>query len=556
VLVKRLGDTVVGKFESTLYTVLAAVGLLLLIACANVANLQLARATAREKEFALRAVLGAGRARLIRLLLVESLILALGGAGLGILLAWGGLKSLVAAMPQNLIPAESVIELNAPVLAFTLGVAMLTALIFGLVPALQAARRDLNDPLRDSGKGVGGGFRTGRLRDAVVVMEVAMSLTLLIGAGLLMRSFVALRETSLGFRADHVYQSQLPLPGKRYETAAQVRRFFEPLLARVKAVPGVVEATQSSSLPTFGGVDSKLEIAGKTHGDDWHSLVSQVSEGYFRTLRIEFLDGHGFSPTEVNDARKVTVVNETLVRKYFLLGDNPIGQRVKLARLETVSDPVMEPWFEIVGVVKDVANTGLQSPAEPEAWIPYTVTGSGAQVLFVRTEQDPELIGNAVREAVWATDSGVALAFPSTMDDWIGRRLYGGPRFAFLLMGIFGVVGLVLVTIGVYSVLAYTTARKTHEIGIRIALGAERGDVLGLVIRSGLRLVLVGVGVGLAVSLVLGRMIAAQLLGVAAYDPLTLGAMAGLLVTVGAAACWLPARRASRVEPVVALRYE
>src|SRR6202047_4868903 len=299
VLIKKLGDTVIGRFEATLYTILAAVGMLLLIGCGNVANLMLARATSREKEFALRAVLGAGRARLVRLLLVESLVLAIGGAALGVLIAWGGLKMIVAAMPQNFIPAESVIELNAPVMVFTLVVAVLTALIFGLAPALQAARRDLNDPLRDSGKGVVGGFRTGRMRDTVVVMEVAVSLTLLVGAGLLMRSFVALREMHLGLQADHVLQTQLPLPENRYKTSAQVRGFFQPLLARVKALPGVVDATESGALPPYGGMDSRIEISGKSHEDEWHALWEQVSEGYFRVLRIPFKGGRPFSEAEI-----------------------------------------------------------------------------------------------------------------------------------------------------------------------------------------------------------------------------------------------------------------
>ena len=553
---KKLGDTVVGRFEATLYTVLAAVGLLLLIGCGNVANLMLARATAREKEFALRAVLGGGRARLVRLLLVESLLLALGGAALGVLIAWGGLQSLVAAMPHDTIPAESVIELNAPVLAFTLAVAVLTALIFGLVPALQATRRDLNDPLRDTGKGVSSGFRTGRLRNAVVVMEVAMSLVLLIGAGLLMRGFVALREVRLGLHADHVLQAQLPLPGKRYETALQVRGFFEPLIARLKALPGVEEASESSSIPPYGGLDSKMEIAGKTHAEEWHTLWQHVSEAYFRVLRIEFKNGRGFTETEVSHARKVAVVNETFVRKYFSRGENPLGQRVRVAQLESLEDPVHEPFFEIVGVVEDVRNLGLQAPTEPEVWIPYTLTGSGGQVLMVRTAQDPALMMNAMRQAVWATDSNVALAYSSTLEDRIDERIYAGPRFGSLLMTIFGSIGLVLVTIGVYSVLAYATARKTHEIGIRMALGAERRDVLGLVIRTGLRLVLGGIGLGLAVSLILGRMITTQLNGVPTYDPATLAGTTMLLVATGAMACWIPARRAARLDPNAALRYE
>jgi putative ABC transport system permease protein len=555
VQVRKLGDSVVGRLEATLYTVLGAVGLLLLIACGNVANLLLARATARQKEFALRAALGAGRARLVRLLMVESLVLALGGAALGILIAWGGLRSLVAAMPPDMIPAESVIELNAPVLVFTIVVAVLTALTFGLIPALQAVRRDLNDPLRDSGKGTGGGVRGGRLRDAVVATEVALSLTLLIGAGLLMRSFVALREVHLGLRADHVFQTQLVLPEDRYKTAAQVTEFVRPLLARLKTTPGVIEAAEASSIPPYGGVQSGIEIAGKTHDKGWQSFLEHVSEGYFRVLRIEFKEGRSFTEAEINDGRKVAVVNDTFARKY-LRGENPLGQRVMLNWLETIADPVREPWFEIVGVVADVTNYGLQDPIEPEVWIPYTITGSGAQVLMTRTSQDPATVMNVVRQEVWATDSRVALAYPSTLEDRINERLYAGPRFGFLLMTIFSCIGLVLVTVGVYSVLTYTTARKTREIGIRMALGADGGDVLGLVIREGLRVVTVGIVIGLIMSLALGRVIAAELTGVKAHDPMTLAATTILLVMTGAVACWIPARRAARVDPTIALRYE
>jgi putative ABC transport system permease protein len=441
-------------------------------------------------------------------------------------------------------------------MVFTLVVAVLTAVIFGLAPALQAARRDLNDPLRDSGKGVISGFRTGRMRDTVVVMEVAVSLTLLIGAGLLMRSFVALREVHLGLQADHVFETLLPLPADRYKTAAQVQGFFQPLLARVKAIPGVLGATESTALPPYGGEDSKIEISGKSHDDEWHTLLQQVSEGYFRVLRIPLKRGRALSEAEINDARKVAVVNETFVSTYFR-GENPIGHRVKLAVLETLADPVREPWFEIVGVVADVTNNGLEDSVQPEVWVPYTVTGSGEQVLLVRSEQAPMALMNEVRQAVWATDAGVALAFPSALEDHISQWLYAGPRFGFLVMTIFGCLGLILVTVGVYSVLAYATARKTHEIGIRMALGAERADVLRSVIRAGLRLVTAGVAIGLIVSLLLGRAIEAELWpGVKPYDPATLAGTTLLLMGTGALACWIPAKRAARVDPMVALRYE
>lgn len=555
VLVRQIGDTVLGRFEATLYTVLAAVGLLLLIACSNVANLMLARATTREKEFALRAALGAGRRRLVRLLMVESLVLAIAGAMLGILVAWAGLKFLVATMPQDLIPTESVIELNAPVLAFTLCVAVLTALTFGLAPALQSSRRDLNDSLRDSGKGVSGGFRGRWLRDTVVVIEVALSLTLLIGAGLLMRSFVALREVNLGMRADHVFQTGLVLPAERYKTAQQVTKFVRPLLARLKALPGVVEAAESSALPPSNYNETNVDIAGKTHLEEWPTTFQQVSEEYFRVLRIEFKQGRGFSEAEVNDARRVAVVNETFLRKY-LSNEKPIGQRVRLASLETMPDSFHDGSFEIIGVVGDVTNRGLQTPIEPEVWLPYTIKAAGPQVVIVRTSQDPGTMMHGVRQEVWNTDSGVALAFAGTLNDRINQRLYAGPRFGFLLMTIFGCTGLILVMVGVYSVLAYSTTCKTHEIGIRMALGAERGDVLGMVVGSGLRLVVVGVAMGVAISMAVGRVIGTQLVGVSVYDPETLAATTLLLTLTAAIACWIPARRAARVDPVVALRYQ
>jgi len=555
VQVESLTNLVVGQFRTTLYIVLAAVGLLLLIGCGNVANLLLARATTREKEFAIRSALGANRWRLIRQLLVESVILAIGGAAVGTLLAWGGLKSLVALMPQRIIPAEAVIQLNTPVLLFTLGVAIMTALVFGLVPALKAAQKDINDPLRDSGKGISGGFRHGKLRDAVVVLEVGLSLTLLVGAGLLMRSFVALREVHLGLQPDHVLVARLPLPVDRYKTAEQVAGFYRPLLQRLKALPGVVEATETSTLPPYGGIPSDIEIRGKTHAEKWNALFQLCSEGYFGVVKIQFLDGRTFTEAEVNGARKLAVVNQTFAKK-FLGNENPIGRQVRIARLTEFEDAVKEPMFEIIGLVADAKNQGLQDPPMPEIWIPYTVTGSSFRGILVRTAGEPMAMMNAVQHEIWATDANVALTFTGTLESFISQFSYAGPRFGFFLMMIFGAVGLVLVTIGVYSVLAYTTARRTQEIGIRMALGAKSSDVQGMVIRMGLRLVGIGVVLGLIVSLAIGRVIATQLWGVSAYDPWTLVSVPVVLLITGMVACWLPARRAARVDPLVALRYE
>src|SRR6266850_2398224 len=499
VQMESLTNSVVGRFKATLYIVLAAVGLLLLIGCGNVANLLLARATTREKEFAIR--------------------------------------------------------LNTPVLAFTLFIAVMTALVFGLVPALKAARKDLNEPLRDSGKGISGGFRHGRLRDAVVVLEVGLSLTLLVAAGLLMRSFVALRDVKLGLQPDHVLVARLPLPVDRYKTADQVAGFYRPLLERLKAMPGVVEATETSTLPPYGGIPSDIEVPGKTHAEKWNALFQLVSEGYFPVLKLQFVDGRGFTEAEVNGARKLAVVNQTFVKKY-LGNENPIGRQVRIAQLAEFDDAVKEPMFEIIGLVADAKNRGLQDPPEPEIWVPYTVTGSAFRGILVRTANEPLAMMNAIEHEIWATDANVALTLTGTLEGYISQFSYAGPRFGFFLMMIFGAIGLVLVTIGVYSVLAYTTARRTQEIGIRMALGAKSSDVQGMVIRMGLRLVGIGVGLGLIASLALGRVIATQLWGVSAYDPWTLVSVPIVLLITGLVACWLPARRAASVDPLVALRYE
>lgn len=560
----KIGHSVTGHMESTLYTVLAAVGLLLLIACVNVANLMLARATSREKEFALRAVLGAGHVRLIRLLLVESLVLAIAGAALGVLIAWGGLKFIVAAMPPDLIPAESVIGLNAQVLTFTLILAMLTPLIFGLTPALQAARRDLNDPLRETGRAVTGGIRTGRLRDAAVVMEIAVSLMLLVGAGLLMHSFLAMREVNLGLDADHIFKTSLLLPPDRYKSSEQVHGFISPLLARVKAIPGVTDVAESSSVPPNPSWDSRIEITGKTSETQWRAQVQNISETYFRVLHIPIEMGRGFSEAEINDARKVAVVNRKFVSTY-LSGEDPIGRRVKLPELESDADKLHDPSFRIVGVVDDVSNQGapgygrggLQAPIEPQVWVPYTVTGSGERSLIVRSAQAPMSLMQDVQHAVWTVDPDVALMYPDALEQMISRRWYAGPRFIFLMMMLFAGVGLTLVTVGVYSVLAYTTEQRTHEIGIRMALGAERVNVLRLVISKGFRLVVTGVAIGLTISLLLGRAVEAELWpGVKPYDPATLVSTVVVLLATGVLACWVPARRAARVDPMVALRRE
>ncbi len=358
-------DSLIGQFRKTLYTIAAAVALLLLIACSNVANMLLARSTARQKEMAIRSSLGASTSRLAGQLLIESLLLALAGVAAGCLFSYAGIKGLVSLIPDGLIPREAQIRLNPPVLVFSLGITVLTAVLFGLAPALHTVRQDLVEPLKESGRGVSGGFRRGRLRNALVIIEVALSIVLLCGAGLLMHSFIRLQTVDLGFRPDHILVARLPFPRGQYQTAAEKQRFYRELLRRLTVLPGVVAATETTSLPPYGGIRSEIDIPGKTHAEKWLAIYQLCSEGYFPTLQLRLLHGRTLSDFEVNSARKVAVVNQTLVRKFFG-NEDPIGRLVKIKMLETLpQSPVRDPVFEIVGVTADAKNQGIQDPPLP-----------------------------------------------------------------------------------------------------------------------------------------------------------------------------------------------
>jgi putative ABC transport system permease protein len=550
-----LADSMVGEFRETLFTVLAAVGLLLLIGCANVASLLMARATTREKEFAVRSALGASRARLIRQMLIESLLLAVLGAALGCAMAWAGLATLVAIIPPQIMPNEAVVQMNAQVLLFALGVAIATAVVFGLAPALQISRSNLSSPMRDGGKGVTVSARQGRIRGLVVALEVALSLTLLVGAGLLMRSFLALRHVQLGLRPDHVLVIRLPLPEARYKTADQVNAFFRPLLPRLKALPGVVDAAETSTLPPYGGIPSDVEVPGKTHTEKWSTLFELVSTGYLPTLGIDVIEGRNFNDAEESGARKVAVVNQTFAKRY-LSGSDPLGQRFHLFTPQNFPDPVKDAWFEVVGVAADAKNSGIENAAQPEVWLPYTITGSGRRGVMIRTKGDPLAMMNAARTEIWATDRSVALTMSDSLENYIHSYSYAQPEFGFLLMAIFAGIGLILVTLGVYSVIAYTTARRTQEIGIRMALGAEPDSIRKLIILQGGRMAVLGILIGLSASLALTRVLRSMLFEVRANDPLIFAGVALLLLGVTLLACYIPARRAMKVDPIVALRYE
>jgi putative ABC transport system permease protein len=549
-------DSLFPQFRKTLYIIAAAVGLLLLIACSNVANMLLARATAREKEMAIRSAVGASRMRLVGQLLTESLLLALGGAVVGCLFSFAGIKGLVMLRYDNFIPGEAQIRLNLAALLFSWGTAVITAVLFGLAPALQTVRKDLVEPLKGTSHGAGRGFKQGRMRNMLVVFEVALSLVLLSGAGLLIRSFVKLQQMDLGFNPENILYARLPFPRGQYTTAAEKQRFYELLLSRLRALPGVVAATETTTLPPYGGIDSEIEIIGKTHTEKWRALFQLCSEGYFSTLQLRTILGRTLSETEVNSARKVAVVNQAFADK-FLSNQYPIGQMVKINLLESMpNSPVKDPVFEIIGVVSDAKNQGIQEPPLPEMFVPYTITGAFERGIMVRTSVPPLSLLNDVRREIWAVDRNVALTLTGSLEDFLKRYSYAEPRFSLVLMSVFASVGLALVALGVFSVIAYTVARQTHEIGIRMALGAGHADIVWMVLRRGLQLVGVGMVVGFLASFAVTRVIANLLFEVSPRDPLTLGAVVAVVALAGLAACYFPARRATKVDPLVALRVE
>ena len=562
-------DNIIGPFRQTLLTLAAAVALLLLIACTNVANLLLARATAREKEMALRASLGATRGRLIRQLLIESAVLAVLGAAVGTGFAWFGVKALAAYIPDGSIPKETVIHLNWQVLAFSLGVAVVTAILFGLVPALQAARKDLVEPLKDGGKGAGGGFRRGKLRNTLVVAEVALSLVLLAGAGLLMRSFVKLTTVDLGFDPSRLVIARLPLPRGQYESAADKQRYFSQVVARLQALPGVTAVTPTASLPGFGGVRSEVDIPGRTHTEKWNSFTTLCSEGYMPAMGLRLQRGRFLSEAEVNSSRRVTVVSAEFVKR-FLNGVDPIGQMVTFKVFDprpprgnsqpaaNAAPPPPNLPFEIIGIVADIKNRGPQELPEPEAYVPYGVTGYFDRAILVRAAGNPLSQVNSMRREIWAQDKAVAMTDIDSVDGYLRRFVYATPQFSLLVLGVFASVGLILVGLGIYSVVAYTVSRQTHELGIRMALGATRADVMRLVLRMGLGLVVLGALLGLLVSVLLTRVITLtnRLWQVSPNDPITLAVVFAVVTIAGFLACYFPARRATRVDPMVALRTE
>ncbi len=548
-----LSDESVAEIKPALLILLAAVGFVLLIACANVANLMLARAAARQKEIAIRTALGAGRLRIIRQLLTESVLLSLVGGVCGLLLALWGIDLLLASMPRQFalgIPGWNKIGLDYRVLGFTLGVSLLTGILFGLFPAWHASKYDLNESLKEGSKGSAGQGRK-RFRNALIVSEVTLALVLLVGSGLMMRSLWRLMDVKPGFDPQNLTTLQLSLPQAQYAQNEQIVAFYSELTHRIENLPGVEAAATIDMMPMGGsGGTTSFLVEGRPappQGQYPEANARTSSPGYFQTMRIPIVKGRDFSERDTANTPFVVVVNETMARKYWP-GEDPIGKRLLDPQNRT-------PPAEVIGVVGDVKHFGLDDQAEEYIYTSAIQTPGNAMFLVVRTTMDPLSMTGTLRKEVQALDKELPVFDVKPMEQRIVEST-GARRLVMFLLGVFALVALILASVGIYGVMAYAVTQRTHEIGIRMALGASRGDILRLVIRQGMLLVVVGVALGLLVSFAVTRFMSGLLFGVMPNDPATLFGVSLLLAAIAFIACLVPALRAMKVDPMVALRYE
>jgi putative ABC transport system permease protein len=550
---RRLQDFVVPRQTRTaLFVLLGIVSLVLLIACANVANLTLARAVSREREISVRAALGATRSRIVRHLLTESLLLALAGAGVGLALARLGIKLLTAFAPAS-VPRLDAVRLDPAVFGFALGVAALACLLSGLAPAISASKVDLNTALKDGGRVARGGARHARLRDALVVAEVALALTLLVAAGLMLRSYRRLLDAPAGYDTENVLTLEMSLP-RAYDTRDERANFFREAVARARALPGVEVAAAAQSLPLRGpGLTDPVVVEGRpepARGAIPFVRQNIVTPDYFRAMGMRILRGRTFTERETWEEGGAIMINETFARKFFA-GEDPLGKRIKLG--------LEKPWMTVVGVVGDTLEDGFDNDPIEQMFFPYTNPSDELPLSFLtlvlRTSTDPATLATSAREEVRRIDPDVPVSRVQTMRA-VAERSNAGARFNLLLTTLFASLALALAAVGIYGVMAYTVAERTHEIGVRVALGARAGDVVGMIVGRGMRLALFGVAAGVACALAATRLASSLLFGVSATDPLTFAAVALLLVVVALAACIVPAWRATRVDPLDALRQE
>ncbi|MDQ3817763.1 MAG: ABC transporter permease [Acidobacteriota bacterium] len=546
-----LHEQFVGEIRYALLILLGVVGFVLLIACANVANLLLARAASRQKEIAIRSALGASRKAIIRQLMTESVLLAGLGGVLGLLLALWGVDLLVSFTPPNLLALQHT-GVSLPVLGFTLGVSLLTGIIFGLVPALEVSRPNLNESLKESGKSATGSPRASRLRNLLVMGEVALGVVLLVAAGLMIKSLLRLNAVNPGFSAENLLTMRVQLPRANYREDYKRIAFFKQAVERIQALPGVRSAGAISYLPFTGlnaGTDFTIEgRPAPEAGEKPITDVSVVDENYFRTMKIPVVMGRTFNAQEETEGRQVAVINETMARTFWP-NESPIGKRI----LVNMTDPMVPT--EIIGVVGDVKHTSLDSEVKPTVYWPHPQLAYGAMSLVIRTDNDPLSLATAVEREIQAIDKDQPVSDVRTMQQWLAEAS-ARARFSTLLLTLFASLALILAAVGLYGVMSYMVVQRTHEIGIRMALGARTGDVLKLVVRQGIMMSLAGVAIGLVAAFALTRLMSSLLYQVSATDPSTFAAISIFFIAVALLASYIPARRATRVDPMVALRYE
>ena len=550
--VVSLQEHLVGDSNKPLWVLFGAVIFVLLIACANVANLLLASAAARSKEMAIRAALGASRLRVIRQLLTESAILALAGGTLGLLLSTYGVTVITKLLPQD-FPRLSEIAMDWRVFGFALGASMVTAFLFGFAPALHISRVDVQDAMKDNSRGTAGGVRHTRLRHALIVAEVALSVVLLAGAGLMFRSFMRLQAVDAGFTPQQVLTAKLSPAGPKFENDQDIINFYDQVLDRTRAIPGVVSAGVINTLPLSGGPTMGFRVEGRPilPADKWvPTNFRNVSPDYFRTMSIPVLQGRAFTDQDNSTAPLKVMINQALAQRDFP-DENPIGKRVAFTR----EDPGENGWFEIVGITANVRSTELREEAPAELYFAGKQSQFRNVAIVVRSTVEPESLAPALRQAVAAVDGTVPVSEVKTMEHIVSASVTQ-PRFNLFLLGVFSTIALLLSVAGIYGVTAYTVTQRTHELGIRIALGAQVGDVLRMILGQGMAVIGIGIVIGLIAAFALMRLMNSLLFGVSARDPLTFMGITVVLIAAGLLACYLPARRATKVNPLEALRYE
>ena len=547
-----------GAMESNLRLLLGAVGFLLLIACANVANLQLARGTARAHEIAVRMSIGAGRSRLVRQLLTESVVLSLTGGALGVALAFALTKAVVVLIPSSYVPNEARIVLNVYVLLFSAVISIFSGVLFGLAPATKCSRPHLGDTLKDASRTLAGDGG-GRTRKALVVAEITLCVVLLTGASLAIRGFLQLQNLNLGFQAEKVLLVGLPLSPRRYANYEQRIAFTERLLSDVRALPGVQSVAIGNGGLPFGGPVSTYSIEGELQQRSQPIQLGLISAEYPRTMGIPLRSGRLLEPTEIARAEPVALINETAA-KLWTSGTSPIGRRIRLDALEkppatAPAVPNVSSAVTVVGIMGDTRNAGRLNPTAPAVYVPYTMLAPATRTIALRTETNPMLLVNPVRERVRAIDTSQPLSRVVSLEEIVGSETVQ-PRFNAALFTFFGILGLALALVGIYSTLSYTVGRRTHELGIRMALGAANRDVLRLILAMGGKLLIIGVAAGLTLSLALVKVVRGGFIQFPQPDVLTLSTVVVVLCFIGLLACFIPARRAARLDATSALRHE